>query len=132
MKDKVYKVKVDKTNKLLLCVIEFFICLLSLVVGIVLGNIWGLGEYINEILMELLLIAFSVLVFILFPNILRAQEIQAEFKRDYVVIRKKNSKKIIYYKDIAEVQKIMVLNRNHEEKLSELYFEFNRRGVKCC
>lgn len=132
MKDKVYKVKVDKTNKLLLCVIEFFICLLSLVVGIVLGNIWGLGEFINEILMELLLIAFSVLVFILFPNILRDQEIQAEFKQDYVVIRKKNSKKIIYYKDIAEVQKIMVLNRNHEEKLSELYFEFNRRGVKCC
>lgn len=169
MGDKVYKVKVDKTNKLLLCVIELSILVLAFVCGFVIGNIFKLDQIINEIIYEVLIlffaVAFSILIFKLFPNILCEQEIEAEFNHDYVVLKKKKSKRRFYYKDITEVQKIMITDRLHEEKgyyrvrvknmgrsytlystekeydkhldfehveLSEVYFEFKRRGIKCC
>ncbi len=113
---KIFKVKVDKTNKFLLFVIGISIILLSLVVGVTLSIVLGLNELLSEILMECLLVAFSILILVFFPNLFCENEVEAEFNQDHVIFMKDNSEKTIYYNDIAEVQKTMILNRMHEEK----------------
>ncbi len=125
MENKIIKIKVDKTNKLLLCIIGLFILFLSLIVGVVLGEIFKLSSLMNEILIEFLLVVFSFIILKSFYNVFSEQELEAVFTNEYVVLKKKNSKRTIYYNDIIEVQKIMILNRMHEEK------GYYRVRVKC-
>ena len=166
MPDKKYRITVEKSYRLwtgILCVI-WFGCPIGILIH--LERTWGITSIpLGALMLIILIIACCLLhkVEPCFPNI---QVLQVDYYYDRVVLRKEKSSRTIFYEDISEVSKVMVLNsRTYTDKgyykmkiknkgksyviystedeykkhldfeqteLSNLYFEFKVRGVKCC
>lgn len=115
MEDKVYKVIMEKMNRFQI----IFLCMLF-----VLGA-YGISDFLEdnfgikiwEETILLLFIGILLLGVVKFGRIFPSTEIQEVlFQKDKVVFRRGKRESEIFYADITEVQKIMVINRYHVEK----------------
>ena len=125
MEDKQITIKVDKTNKLLVVLLLLAILVSSAIIGGFIGYLFKLGETLSEIITIIVIILISLSSLKIFSKILKEQTLDAEFKKEYVVLKKNISNRIIYYRDIIEVQKIMVVDEFYDEK------GYYRVKIKC-
>lgn len=115
MEDKIYRVLVEKFNRVQICVTGIVICF---------GTNWlatflesGLGIKIRgQILM---LAVFALCCFLLTKYekyFLMVEELRVTFRENTVEFKRAKTERTIRYSDITEVEKIMVISHYHSEK----------------
>lgn len=115
MEDKIYKVTVEKMNR-----VQILITLLVIYFGAFGGSSFLESNCDISISGEVILLVILVVMCILLTKFERyfpkAEELEATFKKDVVVFKRRRAERIITYSDITEVEKIMIINRYHSEK----------------
>lgn len=109
MQDKTYRITVKKSYRLwasILCII-WFGCPIGILV--LLERKWNITSIQLEILMLIMLIIVCCLLHKVEPYFPNVQVLQADYYHDRVVLRKEKSSRTIFYEDISEVSKIMIL-----------------------
>ena len=112
MEDKVYTILAEKMNR-----IQTFLFIMLIVIGSYSISTFldNRGIRINE---NIILILFVIVICILAAKFkwFSPEYVDVIFQEKKVIFRKQNRKKDIFYDDIKEVEKMMVINRYHVEK----------------
>lgn len=112
MEEKVYYVMVEKMNRLQ----SFFFCILSVFGSYAVSDfLYYLGIEISESMILILFIGILCFLIVKFEWF-AAENLEVIFQNEKVIFRKGTQEKEIFYADIKEVEKIMVINRYHGEK----------------
>lgn len=112
MEEKVYHVMVEKMNRLQ----SFFFCMLSVFGSYMVSSLlYSLGIEISESIILILFIGILCFLTVKFEWF-TAENMEVIFQKEKVIFKKGKRKKEIFYADIKEVEKIMVINRYHVEK----------------
>lgn len=116
MQDKTYMIRVEKSYRLLICTL--WIIWSGCTIGVIcfLENRWNIPSILIDIFALLMLISGPYLLYKIKPDLPVAQILQADFYYDREVLRKEKSSRTIYYGDISEVSKIMVINKTYSDK----------------
>ena len=112
MEEKVYHVMVEKWNRMQ----SFFFCMLAVSGSYGISEcFYNLGIEISENMILILFIGILCFLAVKFEYISK-ENLDAIFLKEKVILQRRNWKREIFYADIKEVEKIMVINRFHEEK----------------
>lgn len=121
------EIKVEKSNKFVFILLLFVIYPGAELVSSWLAKIIGIDSALFDvaIMMGWVILTFSCIVKLehYLPN--DTQILQSEFYDEYVLLKKSKSIRKIYYSDIREVEKIMVINRMNIDK------GYYRVKIKC-
>ena len=110
MPDKTYRITVEKSYRLWASTlfIIWFGCPIGILV--LLERKWDITSIPLEVLMLIMLIIACCLLHKVEPHFPNVQVLQADYYHDRVVLQKEKSSRTIFYEDISEVSKIMILN----------------------
>lgn len=160
MEDKVNTILAEKMNRM-----QMFLFIMLMII-----SSYGISTFLDNhgirISENIILILFVIAICILGEKFkwFSPEYVDVIFQENKVIFRRKNRKKEIFYDEIKEVEKMMVINRYHVEKgyyrikiktkkgsyavysgedsdkkldflqtdISQIYLEFQKRGVKCC
>ena len=163
MEEKRFEVCVERMNRIQ----TFAVCMVVILVA------YGLSALLENtagivIKGEIILLLLVVLICFLLTKYERffpaTEQLAAQFSKDEVTFIKGRKIRRVSYKDIKEVEKMMIINRYHIEKgyyrvkvktkggsyamysgeesskeldfgetdVSKVYYEFLKRGIKCC
>lgn len=116
MENREFKISIEKSYRPLACVscIVWFGC--SYGIFLLLEDRWDIRAISLELVLILMFILVCYFVYKFesyFPNV---QVLQAKFYHDRVILKKGKANRSIYYKDISEVGKIMILTKERSEK----------------
>ena len=164
--DKHFSINIDRQNKMILVIVFGLLMLASAGISVLLKNMFRIKGVESETIMLVVLIFLCWCLAKWGKDMPDTQLLETTFSQDYVLLKRGKKATKIYYCDIREVEKIMVMrSQTYQEKgyyrvrikmkgknyvmystsdeyehhldfeeteLSQLYFEFENRGIKCC
>ena len=110
IENKKFTINVEKTNKLILGIIFLFAFIGAYGVSVVVQKMFAMSDVPEDIILPVWMLLCCFAISKLDKNVPHIQKIEVNFREDSVLISKGTKEYVIQYKDIVEVQKIMVIN----------------------
>ncbi len=124
IENKKFTINVEKTNKLILVVIFLLAFIGAYGTSVVAHELFGMDDVL-EIIFPIGMLLSCFIILKLDKYIPHNQTIEVHFREDSVSIFKGTKEYIVQYKDIVEVQKIMVIHQYNDDK------GYYRVKIKC-
>lgn len=116
IENKKLTINVEKTNKLILGIIFLFAFIGAYGVSFVVQTLFAMNDIPEDIIFPVGMLLSCFIILKLDRYIPHNQTIEVNFREESVLISKGTKEHVIQYKDIVEVQKIMVVNHYNDDK----------------